>query len=95
MAGKTFPTLTQLVAVSSALFCGEGVPKWRREKRVEICHGCDKFVWFKNERVGRCGVCSCKISHRGTQLIDLARYEETKRYGCKHPKGSRWKEAGV
>lgn len=28
-------------------------------------------------------------------LINLARYEETRRWGCKHPEGVRWKKAGV
>ena len=42
----------------------------------------------------RCGVCGCKLKDDNS-LINLARYEEGEKYGCKHPDGSKWKEAGV
>ena len=42
----------------------------------------------------RCGICGCCIA-KDRRLLNLARYKETKRIGCHHPGGSRWKKAGV
>lgn len=81
----------------SAVLAGEGVSLERREKRLKICSIC-KWVFIKKKRndtkVVKCSICGCPVSAAGN-ILNLARYEETKRYGCKHRKGSRWKKAGV
>jgi len=82
-----------VTAVSSALMFGKGVTPERRQKRLEICSSCDKMVF--DGQIMRCGMCGCKLHGQSGALVDLLRYEETPRYGCKHPHGSRWKAAGV
>lgn len=43
----------------------------------------------------KCGICGCRTSGGSSELLNLAAYEETADYGCKHPDGSQWKAAGV
>lgn len=81
------PTLKQFCSFMSALLVGEGVSVERRRKRVTICYTC-RHARLDGCSKPRCSICNCQIEW-------LARYKETKRYGCKHKKGSRWKEAGV
>jgi len=84
------------ITLASALVAGRCVIDERICRRIEICAGCP-YVRVKRTRKGRkviCRICGCRL--RGNRsLINLARYEETARYGCKHPRGSRWKKAGV
>lgn len=82
--------------VAKAATTGKRVSAERIEKRVEICAKCNKVqvVKKKGEKRMRCGICGCKVlRHRA--IMNLATYEETKGWGCKHPKGSRWKKNGV
>lgn len=78
-------------SVASALLWGTDVSKERLRKRLEICHDCSEVVI--SGTMMRCGICHCQVAEQG--LINLARYEETSRYGCKYERGSRWKEANV
>ena len=83
--------LKKSISVARALLTGKDVSPERLEKRLEVCSSCDMMV--KDGALMRCGVCGCKVAENG--LVNLARYEETGSYGCKHPDGSKWKEAGV
>ena len=86
-------SLSNLASVTSAVAFGQEVTQTRRQKRLEVCMSCDKLV---NDGPSlRCGVCGCKLRGQSNALVDLLRYEETSRYGCKHPKGSQWKKQGV
>jgi hypothetical protein len=91
------PKADRAMAALSSLLVGDGVDAGRREKRAEICSRC-QLVQVRTTRRGNtkvwCGVCHYKLT--GDRSIDyLARHEETKWSGCKHPEGSRWKAAGV
>lgn len=86
-------SIFNLISVTSALMFGHGVSQERRKKRLAICSTCDKLV--NDGKTFRCGVCGCKLRGQSSALVDLLKYEETSRYGCKHPKGSRWKAQGV
>jgi len=77
--------------VALALLTAKDVSRERLRKRLEICSSCEKV--YLSGKVMKCGVCNCTLSQSG--LINLARYEETDSYGCKHPDGSRWKNAGA
>tara|TARA_A100000172_G_scaffold16178_1_gene8685 strand:- start:406 stop:690 length:285 start_codon:yes stop_codon:yes gene_type:complete len=79
------------MSFASALLTGEDVSKDRLAKRLEICAACDLVEMDGDQMV--CGICGCKIKEKGLQ--NLARYEETAGYGCKHPDGSKWKANGV
>jgi hypothetical protein len=78
----------------SALLTGEAISKDRQEKRLAICHKCELFRWDSETARASCGICGCKLGGGSTKLLDLTIYEETAKYGCKHPTGSRWKENG-
>jgi len=96
LIAKTIRIGQGAVNVAKAIASGKRVSPERVAARVEICAECNKVqvVTKKGERRIRCGICGCKIKgHRA--LINLATYEENKRWGCKHPKGSRWKKNGV
>lgn len=84
--------LDTIKSVASALISGKRVSKKQQKARMEVCHGCNKFRW--NGKVARCGVCGCKLSGK-SGILQLTSFIETEKYGCKHPAGSRWKEAGV
>ena len=88
--------LQKTIALGSALLCGKDVGQGRMKRRMEVCAGCPFVEIQGNAETGllRCGICKCKVKSDKT-LINLARYEETNRYGCKHPEGSQWKKAGV
>jgi|TARA_Y100000034_G_scaffold118532_1_gene159267 hypothetical protein len=93
--GKSWkPNLKDFMSVMSALITGKYVSKERQQKRLEICHECDEFVISEPDGHPRCNICTCKLDG-DTRLIQLTAYEETKRYGCKHEGGSRWKKHGV
>jgi len=80
------------ISLARALICGEHVNEERVKKRIEICSTCQHVEEVDN--LMRCGICGCRV--RGDRsLINLALYEETGEYGCKHPAGSRWKAEGV
>ncbi len=88
----------KVLGLCSALFSGEGVEIDRREARLRICMDCTNVNMHKRksgQQIVKCGLCGCKIAGGDTSLVNLARYEETKRYGCKHAEGSQWKKHGV
>jgi hypothetical protein len=76
-----------------AVVSGETVSEERMRARIEICSTCPYIGEDSGGRM-KCSVCGCRLSGDGN-LVDLARYEETKEYGCKHDKGSQWKKNGV
>lgn len=86
-------TLANLISVCKALFTGTGVSTNRRIKRLEICRECEYFRYCEKHKRARCGICGCRVDL--SALINLAKYKETDRYGCKHPEGSRWQASGV
>jgi len=85
------------ISVAIALTTGHRVSDDRIRRRIEICSRC-RYVRIRKTRHGgrklNCGICGCRLRGRRA-LINLARYEETRRWGCKHPDGSRWKKAGT
>ncbi len=83
IVGKTY-------TLAKALLTGTDVSPEQVEARLKVCRTCNKVVQKGN--IMRCGVCSCKVTDSG--LINLARYVETKDWGCKHAEGSKWKAAG-
>ena len=87
------PRFKDFMSVMSALVTGKYVSKERQLKRLEICHGCEKFT-VNDSGKAECGVCGCKLDG-DKKLIQLTAYEETKKYGCKHGDGSQWKKHGV
>lgn len=88
-------TWENLKSITSAVLVGKQISKERQEERLKTCHGCELFRWNEVDQEAKCGVCGCKLSGRSTKLLDLTSYEETEQYGCKHPRGSKWKENGV
>ena len=85
------------ISLAIALTSGRRVSDERIRRRVEICSRCRYVRIRKTRRGGRklnCNICGCRLRGRHA-LINLARYEETPRCGCKHPDGSRWKKAGI
>jgi len=87
--------MKKTLTLAYALFNGKSVSKERISARVEICSTCDLVRVQGDDENGllRCGICGCKVGE--SALINLARYEETGAYGCKHPDGSKWQKAGV
>ena len=88
--------IEKTVSLAIALTMGRRVSDERIRRRVEICSRCRYVRVRRTKRGGRklnCGICGCRLRGRRA-LINLARYEETRRWGCKHPKGSRWKAHG-
>jgi len=87
--------IQKTVSLATAVLSGKRIPADRIRRRVEICACCRYVRVRKRARQKlRCGICGCRLRGRRA-LINLAAYEETARYGCKHPKGSRWKSRGV
>lgn len=76
------------MSVATALLTGSSVSRETIQKRLLICQECDR-VALKNGQM-HCGICGCKLAG-DTGLFNLARYKETKKYGCKHPEGSKWR----
>lgn len=76
------------MSLAKALLTGKDVSKERLKARLAVCSSCD----YRDEtgNLIRCGICGCRVKDSG--LINLARFEETKDYGCKFPGGSKWKE---
>tara|TARA_R110002020_G_scaffold123580_4_gene280251 strand:- start:147 stop:449 length:303 start_codon:yes stop_codon:yes gene_type:complete len=89
-SNKSF--LEKTISFAKAVLTGKDVSQERIQKRLEICSGCD-LVNVSPEGLMKCGICKCKLKEKGLQ--NLARYEETPGYGCKHPAGSQWKKNGV
>jgi len=91
------PNLVQkTISLAIALTTGRRVGDERVRRRVEICSRCRYVRIRKTRRGGRklnCGICGCRLRGRRA-LINIARYEETRRWGCKHPDGSQWKANG-
>ena len=89
------PNLIQkTISLATALLTGKRISPERIRHRIQICARC-RYVRIRRTRRGarrlHCNICGCRLSHRRL-LINLARYEETRRWGCKHPRGSRWKK---
>ena len=87
---KTF--IQKTLSFAKALLTGQDVSQDRLEKRLEVCAQCD-LVNLSESGTMTCGICGCRLKEKGLQ--NLARYEETPEYGCKHPRGSQWKKNGV
>jgi len=88
--------IQKTISLAIALTTGHPVSDRRIRRRIEICSRCRYVRIRKARRGGRklnCGICGCRLRSRRA-LINLARYEETRRWGCKHPNGSRWKAHG-
>lgn len=84
------------ISLAVAILTGKRVSDNRVRRRIELCARC-RYVRVRRrrgQRLLRCGICGCRL-HGRRALVNLARYEETRRYGCKHPGGSRWRKAGV
>jgi hypothetical protein len=79
------------ITVAKALLSGSCVSEERVKKRVQICAECE-LVQVKGAFL-RCSICGCQVAESG--IVNLARYEETEAYGCKHPDGSKWKKENV
>ncbi len=76
------PTTTQGKIFKPGVFTAVGNQAGREWARTRATSSqLERLAWFQFR------------GHRA--LINLARYEETRRWGCKHPDGSRWKKAGV
>lgn len=87
--------IQKTISLTIALTTSRRVSKERIRRHIQICSRC-RYVRIRKTRRGRklnCGICGCRLRGRRA-LINLARYEETRRYGCKHPNGSRWKAQG-
>jgi hypothetical protein len=83
--------LAKTYTLAKAVLTGKDVTPEVLRKRLEICAQCDNSQ--PNGAVMKCGVCGCLLKDSG--LINLARYQETGDYGCKHADGSKWKAAGL
>ena len=84
--------ITKTISLASALLTGKDVSERRMQKRVEICSTCPNVKPFGegDMAIYQCGVCGCHLSGDST-LVNLARYEEQRLYGCKAVGGSKWK----
>ena len=88
--------IRKTITLAMAILAGRRVSEERIRRRVEICSRC-RYLAIKGRaprRVMRCKICGCRLKGKKA-IVNLARYEENSRYGCKHPRGSRWKKAGV
>lgn len=93
LMGNPVDSFTKLLSLSKAVITGDrGVSEQRREARLAICLKCP--LANKTHDPPICSICGCKLKGEKS-VVNLIAYEETKDYGCKHPSGSRWKEAGV
>jgi len=79
-------------SLAKAVATGTRVSDERIDKRLEICAACPKVI--KASSGLKCGICGCKVKG-DRSLVNLALYEETDKYGCKFPGGSKWKEGGA
>jgi hypothetical protein len=79
--------------VLKAMISGTEISEERQIKRLEVCSECEWVSLINNKPA--CGICGCKLKTTDKSLVNLVSLEETGDYGCKHPKGSRWKAAGV
>jgi hypothetical protein len=88
--------IQKTISLAIALTTGRRVSDERIRRRIEICSRC-RYVRIRKTKGGgrklNCGICGCRLRGRRA-LLNLARYEETQRWGCKHPEGSRWKAQG-
>jgi len=80
------------ISLAAALLTGENVSQEVMLKRLEICAVCDKVQ--HDGKLMRCGICGCALKG-DKSLINLVRFKQTARYGCKHGSGSKWTKAGL
>lgn len=85
--------VTKTISLASAIVFGERVSDERLKERIKICSECPKSE-VNSEGLMNCGICGCALKG-DRSLVNLALYEETDKYGCKAPGGSRWKAADV
>lgn len=86
-------SLKRAISAAKAILFGQKVCEQRLETRLRVCGQCP----YSKERTDThmvCDICGCGLPKQA-KLLNLALYEETDDYGCKHPEGSRWKAAGV
>jgi len=80
-------------SLATAVIGGDrSVTDERIKARLEICVTCP--LSNKTYDPPRCSICGCKLEG-DSSIVNLVAYEETARYGCKAPGGSKWKKAGV
>jgi len=85
-----FRTIKRAISLSMAIAFGERVPSNIIRQRIRICYQCDKLRYKGEYNAMRCNACNCPLN-KNRRLVNLANYKETKRYGCHHPNGSKWK----
>jgi hypothetical protein len=95
---KVLDLFKKTLSLATAVVFGERVSDERIAKRLAICSNCDMMIIKKDpgtgEEVMGCGVCGCRL--KGDRALNnLALYEETDKYGCKHRQGSKWKQNNV
>lgn len=78
------------LTLAKAVLTGKDVGEDRLRKRLEVCAACPLVA--RQGDLMKCSICGCQVSE--AKLINLARYEETKDYGCKAEGGSKWQKAG-
>ncbi len=83
-------TIKKAWSLAAAMISGKAVSKARIKKRIIICEKCEEIKYTGKYHIMKCNICDCPLS-KDNKLVNLARYKETKQYGCKHPKGSKWK----
>lgn len=89
------PSIGQVKSFVKALFTGQKVSEEVTRKRIEICSSCP-LVRENSDGQKWCGQCGCSVSSENKKLRNLAAYEENlPEWGCKHPEGSKWKNAGL
>jgi hypothetical protein len=99
--GKRFndSVLSQILSVAFALLAGKGVSRERVVARAKICQTCP-YVRATKTHEANCSICGCPVRAE-RKLVNLARFEETDKYGCKYVDSdtgesySQWKKHGV
>lgn len=80
--------MSKIHALEAVLF-GKIVPFEIMKQRVAICEQC---VYSKCDAKGRrfCNLCGCGVSEQRV-IFNMARFNESRRWGCKHPLRKRGK----
>jgi len=80
------------LGILAAASGGEQVSETRRKVRLLICSECE-YLGLRGEEPA-CSLCKCKLKDK-SGVLSLVALEETEKYKCPYPGGSRWKKAGV
>jgi len=87
---RVLRTIEKAISLSFAIAFGKRVKPSVIAKRVEVCSKCENVQYKGKFKVMRCSVCNCPLT-KDNRLLNLAGFQETRHYGCKHPDGSKWK----